>query len=451
MPDGSLRDDPPDRVERAREIVEGLGDGFLSLDADWRITDCNGALERILNLPRLALLGRTIWSITGVTRTAPFGVLARRVAATREAEEAEITFAKRGDMRLLAVRVVPVSRGVDALWRDITEIRAAGLELAESEARYRELADDTPAPAWLTRKDGMLEFINQAMADALGRPRETLLGDGWLDAVDPADRPSFVKARLAAWSAHTNFDHEGRFHGSDGRFRIIQMHGRPRFDRAGAFNGYVGMAADVTEARDAERRQNLLIDELNHRVRNTLATVQALVRLTLRQGGPAPELEARLTDRLMTLSTAHDVLMRRHGYSAELADIARSAVTPLVEAGRISFAGPTARLSPNVAVGLSMALHELATNALKHGALATPEGRVRMTWTAVDQGVDLEWRESGGELVSPPERTGFGSQLLRRGLAGMLGQGAELVFAPTGLICRIRAVTQGDDDVAPVD
>jgi PAS domain S-box-containing protein len=450
MPDGSLRDEPPDRVERAREIVEGLGDGFLSLDADWRITDCNGALERFLNLPRLALLGRTIWSVTGVTRTTPFAVLARRVAATREAEEAEITFARRGDMRLLAVRVVPVARGVDALWRDITEIRAAGLALAESEGRYRELADGTPAAAWLTRKDGTLEFVNQAMADALGRPREALLGDGWLNAVDPGDKPALFKARLAAWSAHTNFDYEGRFRRTDGAPRIIQMHGRPRFDRSGAFNGFVGMAADVTDARAAERRQNLLIDELNHRVRNTLATVQALVRLTLREAAPTPELEARLTDRLMTLSTAHDVLVRQHGYSADLADIARAAVAPLVEAARISFTGPAVRLSPNVAVVLSMALHELATNALKHGALATPEGRVRMTWTAVDRAVDLEWRENGGAPVSPPEETGFGSQLLGRGLAGVLGQGAELVFAPTGLICRIRAVAKVDD-VAPDD
>ena len=439
-------DPSPHGVERAREIVEGLGDGFLSVDADWRITDCNAALERFLNLPRLALLGLTIWGVSGITRTSPFARLARRVARTREAEEAEIAIVRRGDRRLLSVRVFPLAGGVGAVWSDITDIRVAGMALAESEARYRELADGTPAAAWLTRRDGTLEFINQAMSDRLGRPRETLLGDGWLNAVDPDDKPSMLKARLAAWSAHTNFDYEGRFRRSDGALRIIQMHGRPRFDRAGGFNGYVGMAADVTDARAAERRQNLLIDELNHRVRNTLATVLAIVRLTLRERAPAPELEARLTDRLMNLSTAHDVLMRRHGYSADLADIARAAVAPLVPSGRISFAGPPAGLSTSVAVALSMALHELATNALKHGALATPAGRVRMTWTAVDDAVDLEWRESGGEPVLQPEGTGFGLQLLRRGLAGTLGRGAELVFDPAGLICRIHAATKGLED-----
>jgi PAS domain S-box-containing protein len=440
MPAGSaLLGDPPDGAARARQIVEGLGDGFLSLDAEWRITDCNSALERFLNLPRLALVGRTIWNITGVTRTTPFAVLARRVATTREAEEAEITFARRGDNRLLSVRVFPVAGGVGAVWRDITEIRAAGLALAESEARYRELADGTPAAAWLTRKDGTLEFINQAMAEALDRPREALLGDGWLDTVDPDEKPLLLKARLAAWSAHTNFDYEGRFRRLDGGVRMIQLHGRPRFDRSGAFNGFVGLAADVTDVRAAERQQALLIDELNHRVRNTLATVRSIVRLTLRDGGSASELEERLTARLLTLSTAHDVLTREHWDSADLADIARAAVAPVVEANRITFVGPAVRLAPNVVVALTMALHELATNALRHGALASPAGQVRLTWTAGDDWVDLEWRESGGEAVSPPELSGFGTRLLRRGLAGELGQGAELIFAPTGLICRIRA------------
>jgi two-component sensor histidine kinase len=283
------------------------------------------------------------------------------------------------------------------------------------------------------------------MADALDRPRESLLGDGWLAAVDPDEKPSLLKARLAAWSAHTNFDYEGRFRRSDGVMRMIQLHGRPRFDRSGGFNGFVGRAEDVTDARAAERRQTLLIEELNHRVRNTLATVQSIVRLTLRDGGSASDLEERLTDRLTALSKAHDVLTREHWESVDLADIARAAVAPLVEAHRISFAGPEVGMPPNVVVALTMALHELATNALKHGALATAAGQVRLSWTMADRWVDLEWRESGGETVSPPQLSGFGTRLLRRGLAGDLGQGAEFVFAPTGLICRIRATTARDD------
>ena len=135
--------------------------------------------------------------------------------------------------------------------------------MAESEARYRELADGTPAAAWLTGADGHLEFINQAMADALGRPREALLGEGWMASIDPADRDRLMQERVRARSTHGPFHFEGRFRRPDGALRIGELYGRPRFDSAGAFLGHAGMAADVTEARAVERRQHRLINELN--------------------------------------------------------------------------------------------------------------------------------------------------------------------------------------------
>jgi PAS domain S-box-containing protein len=431
--------DPPDGVDRARQIVEGLGDGFLSLDAEWRITDCNRVIERFLNRRRRSLLGREIWKISGVAIGSPFGVLARRVATTRAAEEAEVAYPRRRDRRLLTVRVFPLGAGIGAVWRDITEIRAAGLELAEREANYRELADGTPAAAFLSRADGTLAFLNQAMTDALGRPREALLGDGWMNAIDPDDRATALQARSEWRTTHSSFDYEGRFRRADGTLRIIQLHGRPRFDRSGAFNGHAGMATDVTDARAAERRQQLLIDELNHRVKNTLSTVLSLVRQTFGQDELAKDRIRRLTDRLMALSAAHDVLTQELWESADLAVIAPAAVQPHADGGRIAFVGPTARVAPHIALALSMALHELATNALKHGALATPSGRVQVTWTLADDTIELEWRERDGAAVSAPERAGFGSRLLGRALATDLGRAAELIFAPEGLICRIRA------------
>ncbi len=445
-----MRADPPkvgalDSPEHARQIVEGLGDGFLSLDADWRITDCNRVIEVYLNRRRRSLLGREVWTISGVAQNSPFAVLARRVATTRVAEEAEVVLSRRRNRRLLTVRVFPLGTGIGATWRDITEIRAAGLRLAESEARYRELADGIPAAAWLSRADGSLEFINQAMTDAFGRPREALLGEGWMDAIDPEDRPSLLNARREARATHGQFNYEGRFRRADGGLLILQLHGLPRFDRIGAFNGHAGTATDVTEARAAARRQELLINELNHRVKNTLAIVQSLIHLTLREENVAKATEERLLDRLLALAAAHDVLTKENWDSAELAELAEAAVKPFTDAQRIVFAGPKARIAPNVVVTLTMALHELATNALKHGALSAPAGRVQLSWTVTDHTVDLEWRESGGPAVSAPGRAGFGSRLLRRGLAGELGKAAELIFAPEGLICRIWAPTKRSD------
>jgi PAS domain S-box-containing protein len=124
-------------------------------------------------------------------------------------------------------------------------------------------------------------FINQAMVDALGRPRRELLGEGWLHWIDPEDRPRLLAARAAARATHGPVRFEGRFRRPGGALRVIELYGRPRFDARGAFCGHIGIAADVTEARRFEHQRTLLINELNHRVKNTLTTVQSLVRQTL--------------------------------------------------------------------------------------------------------------------------------------------------------------------------
>jgi PAS domain S-box-containing protein len=430
-------------ADRAHQIVEGLSEGFLGLDADWRITDCNQAIARFLNHAREDLLGQKLWEITKAPMDSPLGILAQRVAATRAATQAEVSYAAQGEERLLHLQVFPLGSGIGAILRDITEVRAAELQLAESEAKYRELADGTPAAAWLTKPNGELEFINQAMADVLGRSREALLVDGWMKVIDPDDRPSLLQARAEAWATHSPLHYEGRFRHADGTLRIIQLYGRPQFDSLGAFRGYVGMATDVTDFRAAELTQKLLIDELNHRVKNTLATVQSLVRLTLRTGKPAKEMENLLTERLHALSAAHDVLSRESWHGAELAEIAWAAVKPFAEARRITITGPTVRLAPNIAVALSMALNELATNALKYGALSKPRGQVQLSWTRNEETVALNWRERGGPAVTAPDRKGFGARLLGSGLAGEFGEAAELAYAPDGLICRMRAPAEG--------
>jgi PAS domain S-box-containing protein len=425
-------------AHRARQIVEGLTEGFLALDAEWRLTDCNSSTERFLDVDREDILGRTLWEVLGTDPDSPFGQIGRRVVATQVPEEAEVLFARRRRRRLLLVQVFPLESGVGAVWRDITTLRIAERRVADSEAKYRELADGTPAAAWLTRPDGRLEFINQAMADAVGRSRDELLGLRWQEAIDPEDRERLEEIRRRARTRRAPLHYEGRFRRPDGGVRVIEIYGRPRFGPDGEFRGYAGMAADVTEARQAEERQRLLIDELNHRVKNTLATVQSLIRHTLRDSGVAPEVEEMITERLIALSAAHDVLTRESWAGARLADIARGALDPYLPLGRITVAGPDVRISPKLAVPLSMALHELCTNAVKHGALSTEAGRVQLSWKRSDPRIVLlEWRESGGPPPTPPQRTGFGSRLLGRALAAELGRPAELTFAARGLICRI--------------
>jgi two-component sensor histidine kinase len=206
------------------------------------------------------------------------------------------------------------------------------------------------------------------------------------------------------------------------------------------------MATDVTNARESDRRQKLLIDELNHRVKNTLATVQSLIHQSLREGRELKETETLLTGRLMALSAAHDVLTREQWEGAELADIVKTVMKPYADRRNITLSGPRARIAPNVAVVLSMALNELAVNAIKYGGLSAGSGKVRLSWSKTVDAVTLEWRESDGPAVAAPTQKGFGSRLLGRGLAGELGAPAEMIYAPEGLICRMRAPVDGAAD-----
>lgn len=438
-----MRDEARHRVLSAaplallpREFVEGLSECFVQFDADWSCLDCNRAAARFLRRPRARIVGRTLWSFPRISKDSPFGALCQRVRVSGRSEEAEAEFPHRGRRRLLLVQVFRLGDGVGAVWRDITEARAAERRLAESELYFRTLADDMPAAAWASSPDGALTFINQAMVDTLGRERQELLGEGWWRAVDETDRDRLTENLRLAHETASSFDYEGRFRHADGSLRVIHLHGRPRFDGDG-FSGHVGLAEDLTERRGFERRQALLIGELNHRIKNTLATVQSMVTQTLRQADP--EREEALNGRLMALSAAHNVLTKAAWEGAFLRDIITTAVLPYADTQRLRMSGPSVWVSTGATVALSMALHELATNAVKYGALSVPQGAVRVHWTCDEAEVaEVEWCEEGGPPVSPRTRSGFGSRLLGRGLAGELGAPAELDFRPEGLIARFR-------------
>ena len=195
--------------------------------------------------------------------------------------------------------------------------------------------------------------------------------------------------------------------------------------------------SDVTDRVLAERQQKLLLDELNHRVKNTLATVQSIASQTLRTAPDPAAFREAFEARLMALSATHDLLTATSWRSAQLRDVLLSEVQPH-GAERYSLSGPDVALAPAPAVALGLLAHELSTNAAKYGALSVPEGRVSVDWRVEGGTLDLAWRETGGPPVTPPQRRGFGSRLIERSLEGALGGAAELDFAAAGLVCRVR-------------
>jgi len=194
--------------------------------------------------------------------------------------------------------------------------------------------------------------------------------------------------------------------------------------------------SDVTDRVLAERQQKLLVDELNHRVKNTLATVQAIAAQTLRTTSDIETFREAFESRLMALSATHDLLTATSWRSARLRDVLGVEFRPY-GAARYHMAGPDVALAPAEALALGLLFHELATNAAKYGALSCAAGRVDISWQAEGGVLDLVWRESGGPVVTPPTRRGFGSRLIERSLQGALRGKASLEFAPEGLVCRI--------------
>jgi two-component sensor histidine kinase len=206
---------------------------------------------------------------------------------------------------------------------------------------------------------------------------------------------------------------------------------------------------DITERKRLEEHRTLLINELNHRVKNTLATVQSIASQTLRNAISPEQARDDLEGRLIALSRAHDVLTRESWEGANLDEIIEGAVEPYRHRGenRFRIKGPEVRLLPRTALAIAMALQELITNAVKYGALSNDEGEVRITWS-IDRSrrpvhLLLRWQEMKGPPVQIPSRRGFGSRLIERSLALDLGGEVKIEFARTGVVCSLDAPIDG--------
>jgi two-component sensor histidine kinase len=236
------------------------------------------------------------------------------------------------------------------------------------------------------------------------------------------------------------YDVEHRVKRLDGGYRWARSRAFPRRDAEGRIVLWYGNTEDIHERKVAEQHQRLLINELNHRVKNTLASVQAIAFQTLRGDIPLAEARGRFEARLMALSGAHNLLTEENWVGASLERVVEDATEHLAGgSARFDIDGPPLRLAPRAALALAMALHELGTNAAKYGALSIDGGRVSISWTTDEARLRLEWRESGGPPVEAPTRRGFGSRLIERGLEADLGGAAALHFDPAGLRCEIEA------------
>ncbi len=217
----------------------------------------------------------------------------------------------------------------------------------------------------------------------------------------------------------------------------------PIEDAAGHIIGASEIARDMTQQRRADDHRKILMKELNHRVKNTMAVIQSIASQTLGHASTLDDARETFGARLQNMAMAHDILTREHWQSANLCDIVTDTVRPHADReDRFSIEGPDIRLEPNSALALSMALHELCTNAAKYGALSYTKGHVAIEWHIEDGDNDqrrlaLCWQESGGPPVTQPTRKGFGTRLIERALVAELGAAVRVSYEPSGLVCTI--------------
>jgi PAS domain S-box-containing protein len=384
--------------------------------------------------------------------------------------EFRIFRADTGEMRWITARTKLIRdangrfvRSLGAQW-DVTAEKDAEVALRESEERYRSFIAHSSEGIWLLEFDPPLDtslpveaqvelayrngrFVecNDAMAAMYGLTRaEDLIGKTLefpLPSSDPQAR-AFLTGVISSGYSLAGVE----------SVELDAAGNRKQFDNSmtGIIeDGYLkrlwGIQRDITDRKQAEEQRTLLIHELNHRVKNTLATVQSIASQTLRNAPTMRDAKEALEGRLIALARAHDVLTRESWEGAELKEIVGQALAPYGSLGenRLHVSGPEIRLTPRIALALAMALQELATNAVKYGALANATGEIRITWNVEparpSPRLHLRWEESGGPPVQAPSRRGFGSRLIERSLSQELNGIARIEFRPTGIICTVDA------------
>ena len=432
-----------------QNLINATDIGTLFLDQTLRIRMLTPAVEQLFNVTD-SDVGRPI---TDFTHKLAYDGVERDVARVlRDLSPVEAEVATHDD-RWLMMRIRPYRTVEDRIegavlsFVDITARRRAEAVLRESEARWRSLFE--------SMDEGYL--LAEIARDADGRPEDLRFLDANPAAVrmlkaEPEGRrlseiaPEFGPEwrELPARALETGKPDRAELHAAalDQWFDVRAV----RLDAARV----VILFLDVTERKRHEAERELMVGELNHRVKNMLAVVASVARQTLRSARDPKVFAETFENRIQALAAAHRQLTLRRWRGSDLRALIQAALAGLVEGARLKLDGPAVELSPNATISMAMALHELGVNALKHGALSTPEGRVEATWRVVSdpsapegRRFDLVWRERDGPPVAPPSREGFGMRMLQRGIARELSGLVELDYDEAGLVCRMTFPTDG--------
>jgi PAS domain S-box-containing protein len=375
-------------------------------------------------------------------------VMARWQSSIATGKPFEMTFPLRGAdgrFRPFLTRVEPVRDGQGRVTRwygantDVSGQALVEAELARREAYLAAFFEQSAAGMSEVDATGRFVRVNDRYCKITGRTRQELLSLRMQDITHPDDLPGNVPLFERITRTGDSFDIVKRYVRPDGSIVWVHNSVTTVRDAVGELRNTLCVTIDITDRKEAEERVELLAREVDHRANNLMAVVQSTVGLS--QAETVAELKALITGRVHALAHAHQLLSVAKWEGADLRSLVEQELRPFTigDAKRARISGPAIILPPAMAQALAMCLHELATNAAKHGALTSEHGRVEVEW-CVRESTTLEvvWAESGGPPVRRPAHRGFGATVIERSLSGSLDGSTELEWRATGLRCLMK-------------
>lgn len=443
---------------RLAAIVDSSWDAIIGHSRDGTITTWNAGAERMFGHAATRAIGHSLLMLVPPDGQDELKSLLAISAGEQPMTEERLMNWLRQDGAPLAVsvRTSPVldqSGAVIAgstIVRDITEPKRTAFRLQETERRLADVVAQTTIGVAQVTLDGNVETVNPRFCEILARSNDAVLGRHFRDFTDAqdVDESERLFAKLVADGAP--FQVEQRYVRPDGtrvwaNTHVSLIHGEDGLPRRA-----VAMVLDITQRKLATEHRELLLRELNHRVKNTLATVQAITTQTLANADDLGGFKSDFFARLQALARSHDLLAKESWQGADLSALLLEELAPYATSSGVApdIDGDAVRLSAREALALGMALHELATNAAKYGAFSDANGKVRVRWQVLTRDgarwLELRWEERDGPAVTTPSRRGFGTRLVNDGIRHELGGNVSLDFAPAGLTCMIEFPLKDD-------
>jgi PAS domain S-box-containing protein len=443
------------------QLVESVtGFAILTMDPDGIVTSWNTGAERLIGYRDAEIVGLTADLIFVPEDRACGAAAAERAKALAEgrAEDERWHVRKDGSRFWGSGLLMPLTdrrSGFVKIMRDLSDRHLAEKRLRDSEAIFRLLATNIPQLVFQSRGTGERTWGSPQWIAFTGLGLEESLDFGWLNAVHPDDREATVEAWHAAQEVGEYYIEHRIRRATDGEFRWHQTRARSIGSDEETAGSWVGTSTDVHDMRSLQDRQVVLLAELQHRTRNLLAVVQSIARQTLRASPSLETFETQFAERLSALGRVQSLLARANHQPINLRELVHAELAAhgdgRSEMGKVTIEGPPAAVSAGAAQALSLAIHELATNAVKYGALSRDSGRLTVTWQierAETRAIVLDWRESGVAIqAGEPKRRGYGSELIERAIPYQLKARTRLEFGTHGVHCQIAVpVTEGVND-----